>query len=366
MCRGAGTPRHTDNFVFHRLAAYPQFARRPSRRRGRTGNVLAVTSTFPRRRRIPPHTGARLVAVPDRLAHLATRQHAVLHREQLRAHGIGMAQIRAAVAAKRWQIVGRTAVILANSPLTTRQREWVAVLLPTKTAALAGLSAAAAAGLQGFEPDQVHILVAHDTCTRLPQWVKVHESRRFSAADVCRAQGPPRTSTSRSVIDAAAWSGSARRACALLCAAVQQRLTTPGRLSRELHHAGAIRHAAIMRAILGDISGGGHTLAEIDLAPLARQAGLPPPRRQALRREPGGKTRYLDAEFDLPDGTVIAVEVDGSVHLQPIAWWDDMSRQNELVIGGRSVLRYPSLTIRLEPQAVVEQLRRISIAHQRR
>lgn len=314
---------------------------------------------------MPALIGARLIAVPDGLADLAARQHAVLHREQLRAHGIGMAQVRAAVVAKRWQIVGRTAVILANAPLNIRQREWVAVLLPTKTAALAGLSAAAAAGLRGFEPDQVHILVAHDTCTRLPSWVKVHESRRFSAADVHRAQGPPRTSASRSVIDAATWSGSARRACALLCAAVQQRLMTPGRLRRELHHAGAIRHAAIMRAVLGDISGGGHTLAEIDLAPLARQAGLPPPRRQALRREHDGKTRYLDAEFDLPDGTVLAVEVDGSVHLQPLVWWDDMSRQNELVIGGRSVLRYPSLTIRLEPQAVIDQLRRINAAHPR-
>lgn len=208
--------------------------------------------------------------------------------------------------------------------------------------------------------------MAHDTSTRLPSWVKVHESRRFSAADVRRAHGPPRTATSRSIIDAATWSGSARRACGLLCAAVQRRLTTPGRLSRELRDAGAIRHVAIMRAILGDISGGGHTLAEIDLAPLARQAGLPPPRRQALRREPGGRARYLDAEFDLPDGTVVAVEVDGAVHLQPAAWWDDMSRQNELVIGGRLVLRYPSLTIRLEPHAVVDQLRRITIAHRRR
>jgi len=87
-------------------------------------------------------------------------------------------------------------------------------------------------------------------------------------------------------------------------------------------------------------------------------------RRQALRSEPGRKTGYLDAEFDLPDGTVVAIEVDGSVHVQPMAWWDDTSRQNELVIGGRPVLRYPSLMIRLEPQAVVDQLRRINLAHQ--
>ena len=72
-----------------------------------------------------------------------------------------------------------------------------------------------------------------------------------------------------------------------------------------------------MRDILGDIGGGGHTLAEIGLRPLALRAGLPAPRRQVLRREPDGKVRYLDAEFDLPDGTVLVVEVDGFVHLKP-------------------------------------------------
>jgi hypothetical protein len=180
---------------------------------------------------------------------------------------------------------------------------------------------------------------------------------------VVRSGGPARTSASRSVVDAATWSSRPRRACAILCAAVQQRVTTSARLLRELQRAGHVRHVAIMRAILGDIDGGGHTLAEIDLAPLAARAGLGPPRRQALRREAGGKARYVDAEFDLPDGTVLAVEIDGAVHLQPTSWWDDTKRQNELVIGGQLVLRYPSLTVRLDKPEVVDQLRRIRLAH---
>jgi very-short-patch-repair endonuclease len=73
--------------------------------------------------------------------------------------------------------------------------------------------------------------------------------------------------------------------------------------------------------------------------------------------------RYLDAEFELPDGTVLAVEVDGAVHLKPLAWWEDMDRQNEVVIGGSPVLRFPSVTVRLSPNRVVDQLNRIRIAH---
>jgi len=317
----------------------------------------------PRQRVLPPHTGSHLVAVPEELAHLGAQQHGILHRGQLRSHGLGLTHVRAAVAAKRWQLIGRTVVVMHNAGLTQRQREWAAVLLPGKPAALAGLSAAAAGGLRGFESDDVHIVVAHNTHTRIPDWVRIHESRRFTPADIRRGAGPPRTSIARSVIDAATWSASPRRACAILCASVQQRLTGPERLDVELGRAGAIRHAAILRQILGDISGGGHTLAEIDLTVLARRAGLPPPRRQVLRREPSGKARYVDAEVELPDGSILAIEIDGAVHLQPTSWWNDMARQNELTIGGQPVLRFPTPVIRLEPDTVVDQLRRIKAAH---
>jgi hypothetical protein len=222
-----------------------------------------MTSTFARSRQrvLPPGAGSRLVTVPDELAHLAERQHGVLRRGQLRRHGLGLAHVRAAVAAKRWQLVGRAVVVMHNAVLTQHQR--------------------------------------------------------FTPTDIRRGAGPPRTAIGRSVVDAAAWSASPRRACAVLRAAVQPRLTTPAWLDAELRRAGAIRHAAIIRDILGDITGGGHTLAEIGLTPLVRRSGLPAPRHQVLRREPDGKTRYVDAEIDLPDGTALAIEIDGAMHLQP-------------------------------------------------
>ncbi len=315
------------------------------------------------RRRQP--TGTDLVAIPDAVAHLAQAQDGVVTRAQLRVAGLSAAQLEGAVDARRWRKFGRTVVVLHNGPLTPTQRNWVAVLLLTKPAALAGLSAATAAGLTGFEPDDVHVVVSHDTHVATPAWVRLHESRRLRPGDIYRNSGPPRTRTSRSVIDAATWSARPRRACAILCAAVQQRLTTAERLERERRTAGPIRHVRIMRDILGDISGGGHTLAEIDLGPLAVRAGLAPPRRQVLRREPDGKVRYIDVEFDLPDGIVLAVEIDGAMHLVPESSWDDMDRQNEVAIGGSPMLRFPSLKVRLEPPRVVDQLRRMRIAHTR-
>jgi len=296
--------------------------------------------------------GSRLLAVPRNLAAIAAEQDGVLTRRQLAASGVSPGQLKAAVAARRWRTFGRNVVVLANAALSQRQRLWVAVLLPGTPCALAGLSAAEAAGLRGFESEKVHILVPHSTHAGAPSWVKIHESRRFTDQDINRAFGLPRTRSARSVIDAAAWSRFPRRACALLCAAVQQRVTTAERLSAELALAGAVRHVRLMRAILGDIAGGGHTLAEIDLGRLAARAGLPSPERQRIRREPDGAVRYLDAEFDLPDGTVLTVEVDGRGHMHVETWLDDTDRQNEVVIGGRPVLRFPSLTVRLEEARV--------------
>jgi hypothetical protein len=308
-------------------------------------------------------TGANLIAVPRELDELADRQAGVVTRRQLSRLGFTWDRTETGIARHRWRGFGRNVVVLDNAPLSAQQRLWVAALLPGKLSALAGSSAAAAGGLEGFETAQVHVLVPHGTHAAVPAWVKLHESRRFTERDIDPAGQPPRTHIARSMIDAATWSRSPRRACAILCAAVQQRLTTADRLAAELAAAGRVRHVAIMRAILGDIAGGAHTLAEIDLGPLARRAGLGQPRRQSYRQDPDGGLRYLDAEFDLPDGTTLVVEVDGRGHLEVQKWMDDLDRQNEVVIDGPTVLRFASLTIRLSEGKVIDQLRRMRIAH---
>jgi hypothetical protein len=314
-------------------------------------------------RREPLRAG--LICVPGQLAVLADRQCGVVTRKQLLDAGFSKDQVRAGVAARRWQAVGRRVVILHNGTLSLPQQRWAAVLLPGKPAALAGLTAAAEAGLVGFEDTRVHVVVADDSNACYPSWVVLHNSRRFVETDVARNNGVPRTKSARSVIDAAAWQPYPRRAAALLCAAVQQRVTSAWALERDLKSAGSVRHVSVMRDVLGDIGAGAHTLDELDLGPLARRAGLPIPRRQAVRVEPDGRKRYVDAEFDLPDGQLLVVEIDGAVHLRPQTWWDDMARQNELVIGGSPVLRFSATDIRLDSERVVDQLRRVLHAHQK-
>jgi hypothetical protein len=85
-----------------------------------------------------------------------------------------------------------------------------------------------------------------------------------------------------------------------------------------------------------DIAQGAEALSEIDFSRLCVRFGLPRPVHQAIRVEPGG-----------------------ALHLTPRRWWDDQFRQNELTIGGTSVLRFPSVVLRTEPALVADQLRRV-------
>lgn len=77
-----------------------------------------------------------------------------------------------------------------------------------------------------------------------------------------------------------------------------------------------------------------------------------------MRTDRFARRRYLDAMWKLPEGRTVVVEIDGAVHLLAATYWDDMQRQNELVLSGDTGLRYPSVVVRLDQSRVIEQLRR--------
>jgi hypothetical protein len=160
------------------------------------------------------------------------------------------------------------------------------------------------------------------------------------------------------VVIAASSFDARRPACGILAATVQQRLIQPSALVRAVEAASRTRYRADLLAAAHDIGQGAQALSEIDFARLCRRHGLPEPTRQAVRRDARGCRRYLDAEWRRADGCRIVVEVDGALHLIARRWWDDQLRQNELVIGGDLVLRFPSVVVRCDQMLVVDQLRR--------
>ncbi|GAA1434766.1 hypothetical protein GCM10009616_29950 [Microlunatus lacustris] len=285
-------------------------------------------------------------------------------RSQLCGLGLTDDGVRAQVAGGRWQWWGRHVVVLHNAALTRRQLMWACVLDAGPSGALASHTALELAGFKPFaqEAELIHLLISRGMKVSPHPDVVVHESRRLEADRHVRWGGLRCTPLERSAIDAAAWQRWPRFACAMLAAVVQQRLTTPARLESELGRVGRVRHKAHLRAALADIAGGAEAMSELDLVALCRRFRLQRPTQQRRRRDRDGTLRYLDAEWRLPDGTLLVLEVDGGHHVAVGQWEEDIRRERAVVLSGRLVLRASSTEVRVEPQRVATDLRRAGVA----
>jgi hypothetical protein len=299
----------------------------------------------------------------SRLATFAMRQHGVLRRTQLDSVGVSGRQVARQLAARRWTAHGNNIVLCSNGAPTREQLKRIAVMDVVGPSALASHTALEQKGFRAFakEAEDIHVLVQRGaTYHRLPG-VTYHESRRFDLSDTARIGGLPATRPARSAIDAAAWQPWPRFACAMLAAVVQQGLSTPPELDRTLGLVGRVRHKQHMRMALVDIASGAHTLGEADVATLCRRFHLRPPDRQRPRRDSSGRMRYLDCEWDLDDGTVLVLEVDGGHHRFVEHWEADMRRERRIVRRGRIVVRASNFELRTEQAALAADLRALGV-----
>ena len=275
----------------------------------------------------------------------------------LRAAGITPARIRAELAARRWRRWGY-AIALHNGALLPQERWHVARIHAGRGALITGFTAAEACGLSGWDRPVIELLCKPGT--RGARGCPI-PSRRFYARKLSPIRRYRRSAVQilpQALFVATGSLDSPRSACGLLAASVQQRLVTAARLRSELKERPNTRHRRLLGLALADIEQGADALSEIDFTKLCRHYRLPDPDHQTVRREAGGRRRYLDATWRRPDGRLIAAEIDGALHLAQKRWWDDQLRQNELLLSGVLVLRFPSAVVRAEPDVVAGQLAR--------
>jgi hypothetical protein len=188
-----------------------------------------------------------------------------------------------------------------------------------------------------YEPSVIDVSVPKATRSRQVEGVRRHRRRILPAS---RRSGLPRVDVPLAAINGAAWAVSDRQAVLILCLVLQQRLTTPERLSAAWNecrtHMSPARQA-LLRITLGDLCNGAHSLGELDFAGLCREYGLPEPSRQVVRALPGGRV-YLDAAWE---DVGLVVEVDGGHHALALHVVDDALRQNSVVLREERVLRLP-------------------------
>ncbi len=293
-------------------------------------------------------------SLPERLD---SSHDTVLTAAELRLWGWSAAAIGAQVDARRWQRIGRV-IVLHNGPLQPDEQRRVALLTCGPRSVLTAFTAAEEHGLRGWKRDSNHVLVPAGARLRRPRGIalRVHYTGDWTAVATIASRRLHKIAPA--LLVAAGTFAGPRPACGILAAGVQQRLVSVEQLSSALDAAPRLRHRRALIAAVGDIGQGAEALSEIDFSRLCARFYLPRPVRQAIRAEPGGRRRYLDAEWTRADGRRVAAEVDGALHLTPRRWWDDQFRQNELTLGGTLVLRFPSVVVRAEPGLVADQIRR--------
>jgi very-short-patch-repair endonuclease len=267
--------------------------------------------------------------------------------------------LRWQVVSGRWQKPCHGIIVTHSGPITGNQRLWIALLAAGPGAVLAGLTAARLDGFRGFDDcgTTYLLLPAGQHLHRKPAGppVVAHYSTFLGPGDVHPLRQPPRTRIARSLIDAASWMTTDRGTQAVLAAGVQQRLVRVEDLTAVVAANQRLRRRALIRETLGDIAGGAQALSELDFTRLVVRAyRLPEPERQVRRKDSAGRNRYLDVVWVRER---LVVEIDGAQHADPLNGWDDMSRDNDLVIDGYRVLRFPAWLVRYHPEYVAARIR---------
>jgi hypothetical protein len=275
-----------------------------------------------------------------------------MSRTELRALGWDRDAVARQVAADRWALHGRQTVALHTTDLGTEARRWRAIWeAGPRVAALDGVSALDAAGMQHFTDERIHVSVRHTASIHPIEGVVIHKLIR-RVPDELMTVGVPRVKPSIAAVRAARWAVSDRQAALLLVMPVQQGLVTGEQLVRAARAYRGRRRRAFVGSVAADIADGAQSLGELDFAGMCRLRGLPEPSRQVVRRL--GPTRcYLDAGWEDID---FMVEIDGSQHQWGVAATDDNFRQNDLVLRGDRILRMTLMGLRLEPDRFMDQV----------
>lgn len=296
---------------------------------------------------------------------VARRQAGLVTREQLTRLGVDRHRVRNQVRAERWREVSPTVLCTTTGTLTLEQRIWAGVLHAGAPAAAAGLTCAALWGLRRWDRAEVTVVVPKSDDIAPMDGIRFVETRRDIAVMTAAVPGPPRLQLEPALLLFASYTRSERTAAGVLAAAVQQQLTTPAALDAWLPRMRPLRRARMFAGILVDLSGGAQSVAEIDVGRLCERTGLVPPARQVLRRDRQGRRRYTDAEWDLPDGRVVVLEVDGGIHMEAETWWHDMARERELVIAGKVVIRCSTVELRHDPDRIARDLVALGVPRSR-
>ena len=237
---------------------------------------------------------------------------------------------------------------------------WAGVLHAGPGSAVGGLTALERRGLKNWHRDEITVLLPKSHNLASLPGVSFVETRR--PVGLYATGAPPTWRVEPAALLFAGYVASSRTAHGLVSAVVQQRLTDPDASVRS--RSSACSRCAVpsgSRRPSSSLADGSHSLAEQRVVRLCVDHGLPIPDRQTRRVDASGRLRYTDAEWLLPSGKVVVLEVDGGFHMEVEHWEDDITRERDLVATGAIVLRCTDRELIDEPGRVLASLRAVGV-----
>lgn len=297
--------------------------------------------------------------VDEAIAALATRQHGVVARRQLRAIGISGRAIEHRLAVGRLRPLFRGVYACGHEALAFSGR-CVAAVLASRGSPVAGVAAShgtAAAIWELIDPPAgwIHVTADHFRATR--PGIVAHRAT-MPDADVTHSRGIPLTTPARTLLDLA---GDVRSA-------------TLRRLVKKAEFEGLVGRSALVevlerhpkrpgrRKLAAMVADGvldtGRSRSELEdrFLEFCRTRGLPLPRTNQ-RVEAGGRSFEVDCVW--PAERVIA-ELDGfAAHGGRMAFEDDRARDRVLASAGWLVLRVTWAQLHTDARSLASELRAI-------
>lgn len=298
--------------------------------------------------------------VPEHLVALAARQGGVVTRPQALAAGLTTARLRGLVEAQQWQRPFRGVFVAHNGPIDFVTKTWAAVSYAGRGAVASHETAAHLAGLIDTMPTVIDLTVPSSRRVE----INAHDVHiRYCADDLMRqdpVRKPPMTPPPHTVLDLIHDADTADRVVALVAAACQRRLASPGVLLAMAAGRNKLRWRALLLEICGDVRLGIESpLERRYLHDVERAHRLPAGTRQRVVRI--GQAMYRQDVAYEPFGVV--VELDGLVYHRGGRVAADAARDNLLASSGLIILRYRWADVVNDPCGTARQ---VAVALQKR
>ena len=250
--------------------------------------------------------------------------------------GVTPGQIRADVAGGRIRRLLPSTYVAYTGPLSPMTRIWAALVYAGPGAVASHATAAWLWGLRDDLPDVIDVTVPAGRRVSAQPGIRLHTCEHLDDTRHPNTS-PPRTRVEPTVLSLVALARDTEAVVGVLASAVQRRRTTAARLAEEARSFRRLRHRALVREVLADVSTG--SLSNLErhwTRDVERAHGLPRGERNPASVV-GGRRRYDDVRYRRYG---VVVELDGrQSHPDELAH-REMWRDNRTAARGKQALRF--------------------------